>query len=169
MSLHCKYFRKKNHYKVRVEVYIARPRRQWQPGTRFNIKMISYQYRKSHCGDKTILRPSYLHNGISYTGKMTSLYWIRAQLFQQSVQRGVWVVEKESAHANMNEVNEVEKCTKFTGKNISTNLYLPDSSKFRLFETDCKEFRIKHCQNLLADGHFNFPWAVGHRICRASA
>ena len=26
-----------------------------------------------------ILRPSYLHNGISYTGKMTSLYWIRAQ------------------------------------------------------------------------------------------
>ena len=39
--------------------------------------MSSYQYRKSHCGDKTILRPSYLHNGISYTGKMTSLYWIR--------------------------------------------------------------------------------------------
>ena len=33
---------------------------------------------KSHCGDKTILRPSYLHNGISYTGKMTSLYWIAA-------------------------------------------------------------------------------------------
>ena len=40
--------------------------------------MTSYQYRKSHCGDKTILRPSYLHNGISYTGKMSSLYWIRA-------------------------------------------------------------------------------------------
>ena len=50
-----------------------------EPGPRFNIKMISYQWRKSHCGDKTILRPSYLHNGISYTGKMTSLYWIRAQ------------------------------------------------------------------------------------------
>ena len=48
-------------------------------GSRFNIKTPSYQYRKSHCGDKTILRPSYLHNGISYTGKMTSLYWIRAQ------------------------------------------------------------------------------------------
>ena len=27
-----------------------------------------------------ISRPSYLHNGISYTGKMTSLYWIRAQV-----------------------------------------------------------------------------------------
>ena len=49
-------------------------------GPWFNIKMISYQYRKSHCGDKTILRPSYLHNEISYTGKMTSLYWIRAQV-----------------------------------------------------------------------------------------
>ena len=48
-------------------------------GPWFNIKMSSYQYGKSHCGDKTILRPSYLHNGISYTGKMTSLYWIRAQ------------------------------------------------------------------------------------------
>ena len=42
--------------------------------------MSSYQYRKSHCGDKTILRVSYLHNGISYTGKMASLYWIRAQV-----------------------------------------------------------------------------------------
>ena len=30
--------------------------------------MSLYQYRKSHCGDKTILRPSYLHNGISFTG-----------------------------------------------------------------------------------------------------
>ena len=45
-------------------------------GPWFNIKTSSYQYRKSHCGDKTILRPSYLHNGISYTGKITSLYWV---------------------------------------------------------------------------------------------
>ena len=41
-------------------------------------RMTSYRYGKSHCEDKTIWRPSYLHNGISYTGKMTSLYWIRA-------------------------------------------------------------------------------------------
>ena len=47
-------------------------------GPRFNIKMTSYQYMKSHCGDKTMLRPSYLHNVISYTGKTTSLYWIGA-------------------------------------------------------------------------------------------
>ena len=38
--------------------------------------MPSYQYRKSHCVDKTILRPSYLHNGISFTGKTTFLYRI---------------------------------------------------------------------------------------------
>ena len=50
-------------------------------GRWFNIKMSSYQYRKSHGGDKTILWSSYLHNGISYTGKMTSLYWIRTQVF----------------------------------------------------------------------------------------
>ena len=45
----------------------------------FKIKMSCYQYWKSHCGDKTILRPSYLHNGISNTGKMSTLYWIRDQ------------------------------------------------------------------------------------------
>ena len=48
-------------------------------GPRFNIKMSSYRYRKSHCGDKTVVRSSYLHNGISYTSKMSSLYWIGAQ------------------------------------------------------------------------------------------
>ena len=51
-----------------------------EAGPWFNIKMSSYQYRKSHCGDKTVVRSSYLHNGISYTGKTTSLYWIRAQV-----------------------------------------------------------------------------------------
>ena len=59
------------------------------PGPWFNIKMLSYQYRKSHCGDKTVVRSSYLHNGISYSGKTTSLYWIRAlnyyYMFTQNV------------------------------------------------------------------------------------
>ena len=32
-------------------------------------KDVVCQYRKSHCGDKTVVRSSYLHNGISYTGK----------------------------------------------------------------------------------------------------
>ena len=51
----------------------------FQPQHWFNIKMSSYQYRKSHCGDKTVVRSSYLHNGISYTGKMASLYWFSLQ------------------------------------------------------------------------------------------
>ena len=49
-----------------------------RPGPQFNIKMSSYQYRKSHCGDNTVVRSSYLHNGISYTDKMSSLYRIGA-------------------------------------------------------------------------------------------
>ena len=44
----------------------------------FNIDIPSYQYKNSHWGDQTILRPSCPHNEISYTGKTTSLYWIRA-------------------------------------------------------------------------------------------
>ena len=46
------------------------------PGPWFNIKMLSCQYRKSHCGDKMVTRSFYLHNGISYAGKISSLYWI---------------------------------------------------------------------------------------------
>ena len=42
------------------------------------IKMLSYQYRNSHCGYKMIWRLSDLYNGISFTGRMTSLCWIRA-------------------------------------------------------------------------------------------
>ena len=47
--------------------------------------MTSYQYRKFHCGDKMILRPSFLHNAISYTDKMSSLYWIRAQNYSTAI------------------------------------------------------------------------------------
>ena len=35
--------------------------------------MSSYQYKKYHSGDKTVV-----NNGISYTGRITSLYWIGA-------------------------------------------------------------------------------------------
>ena len=39
------------------------------PGPWFNYMVhVSYQCRKSHCGDGTVVRSSYLHNGISYTG-----------------------------------------------------------------------------------------------------
>ena len=44
------------------------------------MKMSSYQNRNSHYGDKTILRPSYLHSGISCTRKTASLCGIRSQV-----------------------------------------------------------------------------------------
>ena len=55
----------------------------WLPGGWFNIKMTSSHYRKSHCRDKTIVRRPYLHNRISNTGKMKSLYWIRSLFTKQ--------------------------------------------------------------------------------------
>ena len=50
-------------------------------GMWININMPSYQYRDTHYGDKLILRPSYVHNWICYTSKMTSLYWITDQVY----------------------------------------------------------------------------------------
>ena len=68
------------------------------PGPGFNMKMSSYQYGKSHCWDKMVIRSYYLHNGISYTGKMSSLYWIRAKIFpndhfEQSWFMYVWALQ----------------------------------------------------------------------------
>ena len=34
-----------------------------KPGPLFNLKMLSHQYRKPHCGDKMAMRLSFLHNG----------------------------------------------------------------------------------------------------------
>ena len=45
-------------------------------GGLFNIRMLSYQYEKSHYGEKRVVTVSNLHNGISYTAKMVSFYWI---------------------------------------------------------------------------------------------
>ena len=45
-------------------------------GLSCNIKMLSYQYRKSHCGNETVIRSFLIYSGNSYTGNMTSLYWI---------------------------------------------------------------------------------------------
>ena len=82
--------------------------RQWSPGPRFNIKMTSYWYRKSHCGDKTILRPSYLHNGISYTGKSTSLYWFGALWFSH-----------EGNFTEMLKISIIRVCCKILHLNVS--------------------------------------------------
>ena len=58
--------------------------------------MPSYQYSNSHRGDKTILRSSYLHTGITYCCKAISLYWFRAQgemnvsLYQHPLSSTFW-------------------------------------------------------------------------------
>ena len=92
---------------VSFVIKMARLRQQWgmSPGPRFNIKMTSYQYRKSHCGDKTVVWSSYLLIGISYTGKMTSLYWIRPRrLFLwllQNWQVSAWGLNFSKAGLNL--------------------------------------------------------------------
>ena len=42
------------------------------------LTMSFCQYRNSNCGDKIDLWTSYLDNGISHTGMMAYLYWIRS-------------------------------------------------------------------------------------------
>ena len=51
----------------------------------FNIKMLTYRYRKYHCGDKSVVRSSYLHNGNSYSGNISSLYWVLLSIKQKCV------------------------------------------------------------------------------------
>ena len=70
----------------------------WCPGPRFNMNMLSYQYRKSHCGDKTVVRSFYLHNGISYTGKMSFLYWTGAVV---PLAQGIYIHHNEMADRYM--------------------------------------------------------------------
>ena len=56
--------------------------------------MPSYQYRKSHCGGKTVVRSSFLHNGNSYTGKMTSLYWISPWVLYNVAVSYKWILNQ---------------------------------------------------------------------------
>ena len=103
------------------------------PGPRFNIKMTSYQYMKSHCGDKTILRPSYLHNGISYTGKTTSLYWIKAQDIGDMRRRGHVMSSScsdEQCDCRNNPHHFHGLCLRRVFQQISVNLWKLNSESF---------------------------------------
>ena len=53
------------------------------PEFRLNVKTF-FQLWYFHYKDKTFVRPSYLYNGNSYTGKMISLYWVRPLLVRKS-------------------------------------------------------------------------------------
>ena len=103
-------------------------------GPWFNIKIPSYQYRTSHCGGKTILRPSYLHNGMSYTGKMASLYWIGALgcILQQN-----WSLSKSVPAINWNiQVQWVKNIVKVADKDWQMTIVVINSITYmwpRLF------------------------------------
>ena len=78
----------------------------------FTKKVPSYQYRKYYCGDKTVERSSYLHNGTSYTGKMTSLYWISALVFfyvNESI-KSVWPSDAIWWHRSGSTLAQVMAC-----------------------------------------------------------
>ena len=66
---------KKSMMKVYIYIYIHTHIYTRKTGPWFNIEMSSYQYRLSHCGDKTV-RSSYSHTGIYSTFKTSFLYWI---------------------------------------------------------------------------------------------
>ena len=53
--------------------------------------MQSWEYRKFHYGDKTVVRSSYLHNGIFYTLTMASLYWANPRTQYQNA-CGSWSI-----------------------------------------------------------------------------
>ena len=126
----------------------------WPPGPRFNIKMTSYQYRKSHCGDKTILRPSYLHNGISYTGKMTSLYWIRAQ----------GDVVHWSSCSRMTDLFTHRTCTNSDSTSGVSLLLMHGNGVFLLVFSKSFTSRLRHSINLPSEP----PWQIHefvHQCC----
>ena len=104
----------------------------FSPGPWFNIKMSSYQNRKSHCGDKTILQPSYLHNGISYIGKMTSLYWISPLVLQLLIY--ISIIEKGEPGGEFS-LSESQIELEFTQENIVNLWPLPAFANYHMFTT----------------------------------
>ena len=79
--------------------------------------MQSYQYRNSHCKNKTILWPSYVHNGISCTHKAAALYWIRAlvteSLLTQCIKRHLYSL----SYTILSGITGVSSSCHHTGKN----------------------------------------------------
>ena len=70
----------------------TREETQRSAGGCFMTKVVPYQHRKSYCGDMmVVVKPCYLHNGISYTGKMSSLHYKRP-LKKCKGREGAWAV-----------------------------------------------------------------------------
>ena len=78
--------------------------------------------RKSHCGDKTVVRSSYL-NGPTCTDKTISLYWIRAQLLGWFGPQSPPIICEASTKTGMPvPVSNLKLCV-FQGVWRSTSLY----------------------------------------------
>ena len=60
-----------------------------------HIEVPSYQYRKSHCGDKTAVRSSYLHNGISCSSKVTRIHLYIESAHWSHIFKTLWVPNQE--------------------------------------------------------------------------
>ena len=108
-------------------------------GSRFN-QMSSYQYMKSHCGDKTVVRSSYIHNGISYTGKTPSLYWIRAQVVSF-----YWLF---TIFFGCSRISYLHNGITFNGKTASLYWIRAQVVSFYWLFTNCYSpdcFIVKHC------------------------
>ena len=88
--------------------------------------MLSYQYRKYHCGDKTVVRSSYLHKGLSYTGKIVSLYWIRTKSFLWT---GEWWYMPLAYHWFMNWLAN-SSIPSIQSSNLSASLRPPAGKKW---------------------------------------
>ena len=93
----------------------------WSTGSWFNINMLSCQYRKSHCGDKTILRPS----SISTMG-FRILVWVWWHLYIESGPRlcewqlsriGLaWIMQVRKALQSISHSNRLSDANAVRGK-----------------------------------------------------
>ena len=110
--------------------------RNW-PGPQFNIKLPFYQYRKSHCGDKTVEMSFYLHSESSCTGKMTSWYWIRAQyICSRQIERHWW------------RLGYLELNTRWTN-------HLHGSSRVRIYIVCKRYFRAIYVRSFADSSHWS--------------
>ena len=72
----------------------------------FNVKIHSYQYRKSHSGDEMVMRSSYFHYGNSYNGKEASLCWMI--MGKISILKCSWELYFENGgHFSLSELREL--------------------------------------------------------------
>ena len=92
-----------------------------------------HQYMKSHCGDKTILRSSYLHNGISYTGKRSSLYRIIPRINKKGARALTWTVMTGIFQNNYSEQKELTFNTlrpRQNSRHLANNIFLDENIWF---------------------------------------